>query len=112
MAEIECTVALPKRPINWFQPVRQSRQQVLRSYCSNTYIVFVTEESMRWGIEEDTYIPLFFQSTKGSLKHKVSLNFDLDAAAHFNFSLCVGNVILGTPSPTFLPINLLKVRNF
>ena len=43
---------------------------------------------MRWGIEEDTYIPVFFQSTKGSLKHKVSLSFDLDHTSS------IGNLIL------------------
>ena len=48
----------------------------------------MTEESMRWGIEEDTYIPVFFQSTKGSLKHKVSLSFDLDHTS------AIGNLIL------------------
>ena len=49
----------------------------------------MTEESMRWGIEEDTYIPgFFFQSTKGSLKHKVSLSFDLD------HTFAIGNLIL------------------
>ena len=30
-------VALPKRSINQFQPVRQSRQHVVRAYCSNIY---------------------------------------------------------------------------
>ena len=39
--EIKFTVhfALPKRPINQFQPVWQSRQQVLRAYCPNIYTV-------------------------------------------------------------------------
>ena len=45
----------------------------------------MTEESMRWGIEEDTYIPVFFQSTNGSLKHKVSLSFDLLWSHIFNW---------------------------
>ena len=36
-----CTalVALFKRSKNWFQPVWQSRQQVLRAYCPNVYTV-------------------------------------------------------------------------
>ena len=34
--KIESTyVSLPKWTINWFQPVKQSRQQVLRAYCPN-----------------------------------------------------------------------------
>ena len=38
-AEIGCTVTLSKRYINWFQPVHQSRQQVLRAYCPDIYAV-------------------------------------------------------------------------
>ena len=66
----------------------------------------MTEESMRWGIEEDTYkyIPVFFQSTKGSLKHKVSLSFDLDHTSS------IGNLILfgtkGLDSRTLLALVL------
>jgi hypothetical protein len=39
--EIKCEVhfALPKRPKNQFQPVWQSRQQVLTAYCPNIYTV-------------------------------------------------------------------------
>ena len=39
--EIQCTVhvALPKRPIKWFQLVSQSRQQVVKAYCPNVYTV-------------------------------------------------------------------------
>ena len=33
------SVALPKGPINQFQPVWQSRQHVLRAYCPNLYTV-------------------------------------------------------------------------
>ena len=38
--EIECTMhaALPRRPINQFKPVKQSRQQVLRFYCPNIFV--------------------------------------------------------------------------
>ena len=32
-------VALPTHPINQCEPVQQSRQQVLRAYCPNIYIV-------------------------------------------------------------------------
>ena len=40
-AKIKCTVhvTLPKRRINQFKPVQQSRQQVLRAYFSNIYTV-------------------------------------------------------------------------
>ena len=30
--------ALPRRPINQFKPVKQSRQQVLRFYCPNIFV--------------------------------------------------------------------------
>ena len=30
-------VALPKRPINQFKPVQQSKKQALRAYCPNIY---------------------------------------------------------------------------
>ena len=38
-AEIRYMVhaALPKRPINQFKPVQQSRQQTVRAYCSKIY---------------------------------------------------------------------------
>ena len=32
-------VALSKRPIHQFKPVQNSRQQVLKAYCSNVYTV-------------------------------------------------------------------------
>ena len=40
-AKIKCTVRvfLPKESINQFKSVQQSRQQGLRSYCSNVYTV-------------------------------------------------------------------------
>ena len=40
--EIESTVHvdLPKRPINQFKPVHQSRQQALKTYCPNIYCVW------------------------------------------------------------------------
>ena len=31
--------ALPKQPINQFKLVQESRQEVLRAYCSNVYTV-------------------------------------------------------------------------
>ena len=41
--EIECTVhiAPPNRPINQFELVQQSRQQVLRAYCPNMIVLYV-----------------------------------------------------------------------
>ena len=40
---IECMVlvALPKRPINQFKPVQQSRQKALRAYCPDIYTVIL-----------------------------------------------------------------------
>ena len=40
-SENKCTlhVALPKWPINLLQPDRQRRQQALRAYCPNIYIL-------------------------------------------------------------------------
>ena len=42
-AEMKCTVHvdLPKRPINGFKLDQQKRQQVLRAYCPNIYILWV-----------------------------------------------------------------------
>ena len=41
LAEIESTlhVDLPKRPLNWFQPVLQNRQQGLTAYCPSVFTV-------------------------------------------------------------------------
>ena len=40
-AEIKCleNFALPRLPINWFQPVWQNRQQAQRAYCPNIHTV-------------------------------------------------------------------------
>ena len=45
--EIECTLnaALPKRSINLFKPVQQSRQKAQRAYCPNVYTVPATHGS-------------------------------------------------------------------
>ena len=44
LAEIKCTghVALPKRPINQFKLVHQSRKRLLRNYCPNIRIYTVS----------------------------------------------------------------------
>ena len=55
---------------------------------------------MRWGIEEDTYIPVFFQSTKGSLKHKVSLSFDLDHTSSIGNLILDGSTYLVSTGPS------------
>ena len=40
-AEIQCTVHvnLSKWPINQLKPVHSSRQQLIRTYCSNVYTI-------------------------------------------------------------------------
>ena len=39
-------VAMPKWPTNQFQPVQQSRKQVLRAYCHNLYTVLTRPDGM------------------------------------------------------------------
>ena len=36
-----CYIAVPKRPINQFKPVQQSRYQVVRAYCLNSRFTMI-----------------------------------------------------------------------
>ena len=67
--EIKCTmhVALPKRPMNQFNLVPQSRQQVLTAYYSNLYTVHQLEELLRFDVRPFQF-SLVLPSTAPSLR--------------------------------------------
>ena len=80
-AEIEFIVhvALPKRPMNRFQPVIQSRKQALRACCPKIYILclgvfnskrLVTGIHMKKGNQHTTNIPITKHKVMADLKER------------------------------------------
>ena len=56
---VQCMLLCP-RPINQFKQVQQSRQQALRSYCSDIFNIYTVQFALHF-VGNETHFPYFLQ---------------------------------------------------
>ena len=69
-------VALPKWPLNQFQPVQHARQQVPRAYCSNIY-------TLSMAMNQSLILFLKAVTTRNNIRHSKHLHSSKNGALFF-----------------------------